>query len=168
MPATSIYDDIVNLAASTYAVPPDWIKGVIGAETSFLTPPKTWEPKVQEYAVGPMQILLSTARGLGFTGTVDELAEPLVNIPIGAAYLAELRGRYGDDFRAVYSAYNSGSPTMWQISSKVRANVERALSWLEQAGGAAAEDLPFELVLIPILAGGLWWLYHHARREKVS
>lgn len=159
MSSTGIYDAIVGQAAVNYGVPVEWIKAVIGAETSFESPaPKRWEPKVKEYAWGPMQILLSTARGLGFTGTGAELAEPLNNIAIGTAYLSQLRGRFGNDFRRVYSAYNSGRPDTWTISSQVRANVERATGWLQTFGGTVvAEENGFAIVILMAAAGVWWW-----------
>lgn len=175
MADTSVYDPIVAAAAAAFAVPAEWIKAVIGAETSFSTPaPDTWESRAGEYSYGPMQVLLSTARRLGFPGTAANLADPAGNIPVGALDLASLRNRFGDDFRLVYSAYNSGDPNAWQTSAQVAANVQRALTWLNQFGGSVhsfsdSGDSPsLETVPDPgtistggvIAIGGLvaWWL----------
>lgn len=133
MSNTGIYDAIVAQASAKYNLPASWIKAVIGAESSFdPNVPDRWEEKVQEYAYGPMQILLSTARMMGFNGTGAQLRQPAANIDVGAAYLARLRSQHGDDFRRIYSAYNSGNPDRWSTNAAVSANVTRAENWLGQ------------------------------------
>jgi soluble lytic murein transglycosylase-like protein len=79
-----------------------------------------------------MQLLTRTAKGLGYTGPAEGLYDPEVNIDLGAKLLGQLRSSYGDDFRRVYSAYNSGKPDLWQTSTQVAANVGRALTALEK------------------------------------
>lgn len=65
-------------------------------------------------AVGLMQILPTTAkavaRRLRIQGTMDEAAlqDPVTNIRVGTAYLAELLARYHDDERLALAAYNGG------------------------------------------------------------
>ncbi len=132
-----VYDDIIQAAASTFSVPVPWIEAVIDTESS-------WDPwaHVSGDGYGLMQLLESTARGLGFTGNVSDLFIPEVNIPLGVEYLGQLIARYGLDFRRVYSAYNSGNPDLWQTSTEVAAHVARAeaalLLYQAPAGGAAA------------------------------
>lgn len=158
---SSAYDNLVEAAAAAHAVPAAWIKAVIGAETSFAVPaPRRWEPKVNEYAYGPMQILLSTARGLGFGGTGADLEQPAINIDVGADYLSRIRGDYGNDFRRVYSAYNSGNPDRWLTSDQVRANVDRAMGWLGKFETGASG-----FGLLVILAAGAWWWSTQRRRK---
>ncbi len=153
MSSTDIYDAIVAQAAAAYGVPGAWIKAVIGAETSFQSP----APIGGAGERGPMQILLSTARGLGFSGTAAELADPVSNIAIGTAYLAEIRDRVGNDFRRVYSAYNSGNPDRWTVSSQVGANVERAVRWLDTFGGTVSAGGGDAMLLVIVAAAGVWW-----------
>lgn len=161
MSDTSIYDALVATAAGKYQVPAEWIKAVIGAESSFdPNVADRWESKVSEYAYGPMQILLSTARGLGFTGTGAQLRQPAANIDVGAAYLARLRSQLGEDFRRIYSAYNSGNADRWETSSQVRANVERALGWLEQFEPAGVGVAAIAAALV----AAWWWTRRKGRR----
>lgn len=130
------YDAMAAASSARHGVPVSWIKAFIGKETSFQIPaPRTWEPKVGEYAYGPMQILLSTARDLYPDMTAAELEFPESNVEVGAAYIRTLIDRVGNDFRDVYSAYNSGSPDNWKDpTSAVAANVAAALTWLQKFG----------------------------------
>jgi soluble lytic murein transglycosylase-like protein len=160
MTDTSMYDDAIAAAVAVYDVPAAWILATIGAETSFQSPaPSTWEPTVGEFAYGPMQVLLSTARGLGFAGSAAQLKDPATNIAIGAELLAQLRSSYGDDFQRVYSAYNSGNPDAWTTSSRVAANVARAITWLAQFTGtpAAADTVITPLAIAGVAGLILWW-----------
>lgn len=151
-PAT--YDHIVFPAAAEFGVPPEWLLATIGTETSFQTPaPRTWAPAVNEYAYGPMQILYSTARGLGFTGSPAELERPEVNIAVGAAYLADIRSRVGNDFRAAASEYYSGDPTRWRQNPEVARHVSRAVEWLQEAGGHPADLVDWLSAAVATFAG---------------
>ena len=124
---------MVARSAARHGVPASYIKAVIGAETSFEVPaPNRWEPAVGEYAYGPMQILLSTARQFYPSMTAAELQFPEANVDAGAAFIRYLMDRHGDDFQRIYSAYNSGNPDRWQTSGQVRSNVDRALTWLKR------------------------------------
>jgi soluble lytic murein transglycosylase-like protein len=123
-----MWEQIITDAGARYSVPESWINAVIDTESSRNPNAYRWEPARQEASYGLMQILASTAKGLGFTGDVfNGLYDPAVNIDLGAKLLGQLRGRYGDDFTRVYSAYNSGKPDTWQTSAQVAANVKRAL-----------------------------------------
>ena len=59
-------------------------------------------------SIGLCQIKLSTARGVGFTGTADQLMDPMVNTYYAAAYLRHQIDRY-KDVTAGLVAYNQGS-----------------------------------------------------------
>lgn len=56
---------------------------------------------------GVCQLKLQTARGVGFTGTADELYRPEVNARFAARYLKYQYARYSDWDKAVV-AYNQG------------------------------------------------------------
>jgi soluble lytic murein transglycosylase-like protein len=134
---SAVYDHIVFPAAAEFSVPPEWILATIGTETSFEVPaPKTWAPAVNEYAFGPMQILLSTARRLGFKGSGAQLARPENNIPVGASYLSVIRETAGNDFAAASSEYYSGDPERYKSDPAVGRHVDRALEWLKTVGGS--------------------------------
>lgn len=143
------FDPIIESAAAKWGVPFAWIKAVIGTESNFDAYAYREEPRISDASYGLMQLLTKTARGLGFSGWEDDLYNPEINIDYGTKLLAQLRSRYGSDFKRIYSAYNSGSPDKWETSSQVAHNVARAEEWLAQviedhpeavlaAGGGAA------------------------------
>lgn len=171
MQDVAYYDEIVADAAARHDVPAAFIKAIIGAESSYQIPAiNRWEPAAGEYAYGPMQILLSTARQFAPGITGPELERPYTNIDVGAAFVRDLMNRFGveTDFRRIYSAYNSGRPDRWETSDQVRSNVERAIGWLERfttetiaAAGATVSENPAGL----FLAGALLLLILMKRRS---
>jgi len=58
-------------------------------------------------AVGLMQVLPSTAGGLGAAGDKD-LHDPRVNLDVGSRYLGRLIEDYSGDLELVLAAYNAG------------------------------------------------------------
>ena len=87
-------------------------------------------------AVGLMQVLPSTARGLargaGLRGPVD-LRDPSINIEYGSMYLRELLERYHGSRLLAVAAYNAGTRRVdaWRLAAR-------------RAGHAlAANDIPF-------------------------
>jgi soluble lytic murein transglycosylase-like protein len=123
-----MFDVEIQTAASRWNVPVSWIQAVIQTESSWN--PNAYNASDPSGAYGLMQILFQTAQSLGYTGTAQGLFDPATNINLGTELLGQLRVRYGDDFRRVYSAYDSGSPDLWVTSEQVAANVARALSAL--------------------------------------
>jgi len=121
-------------------VPESWISAVIETESSWNPGAYRAEPQINDGSYGLMQILVKTARGLGYTGDPDGLWDPATNIDLGTKLLNELRGRYGEDFRRVYSAYNSGKPDLWQTSTQVGANVKRAVDNLTKWVSAGVSE----------------------------
>ena len=151
------FDALIADAAARYGLPFSWIKAVVATESNFDPMAQRSEPQINDESIGLMQLLTATARGLGFTGSIDELYDPWINIDLGARLLAQLKSRYGS-FRRVYSAYNSGNPDRWETSSQVLHNVERAEEWLarvieEHPEAAAAAGAG----LLVLLALGIWF-----------
>jgi soluble lytic murein transglycosylase-like protein len=54
---------------------------------------KDKEPTIVAASYGLMQILFTTASGLGFVGTAEELYDPTINIDLGAKALFEIMER---------------------------------------------------------------------------
>jgi soluble lytic murein transglycosylase-like protein len=124
-----MFDASIQYAAQTYNVPANWIKAVIQVESNWN--PEAYNASDPTGAWGLMQLLLSTARGLGYLGPGEGLFDPSTNILYGAKLLGQLRIQYGDDFNRVYSAYNSGDPDLWETSTEVYNNVMRAVDALQ-------------------------------------
>lgn len=157
-----MFDDLITGASVKYSIPESWIRAVIDVESA-------WNPNAYRYVSekdrswGLMQLTLPTARGLGWKGSnTDDLFDPALNIELGTKLLAENRRRFGDDFRRIYSAYNSGSPDLWQTSNEVAAHVSRAVAALEtyvqSAVTAVTGDASSTLTAILILAILAFWI----------
>lgn len=83
--------------------------GLMGVESGWKSGVSDkYEPHIDDASHGPMQILYGTARGMGFTGSREELRKPEVNVPLGLDYLQKQYRRYGNWGDAV-AAYNAGS-----------------------------------------------------------
>jgi len=127
-----MFDTEIATASRTWNVPESWIRAVIETESGWNAQAYREEPKINDASYGLMQLLYSTALGLGFTGTSTGLYDPATNIDLGTKLLGQLRKAYGDDFRRVYSAYNSGNPDLWARSKEVAAHVARAVDNLSK------------------------------------
>lgn len=144
-----MFDVIISGAASRYNVPESWIRAVIDVESGWN--PEAFNPNDPGGAWGLMQIIASTARGYGITD-LSTLFDPAVNIDIGTHLIHDIGET---DFRRMYSAYNSGDPDLWETSSEVAANVQRALEALGRYSTAGAGFL--------IVAIGAWYLIRKRR-----
>lgn len=130
------WQPIVLRESQATGVPAAWINAVILTESSGNANAYRAEPQIRDASYGLMQLLERTAKGLGYAGTPDGLYDPQTNIHYGVKLLAQLRARNGDDFARVYSAYNSGDPNKYKVSSQVAKNVNRALQNLSKVSVA--------------------------------
>jgi soluble lytic murein transglycosylase-like protein len=110
-PNENAYDALINQAASDNSVDPALIKGVIAQESNFVPTAYRSEPSIGDASYGLMQILLGTARGMGFDGSGQDLFDPSTNIQYGSAFLSDLirqSNNAGYDLDSAISAYNGG------------------------------------------------------------
>ncbi|MDT6939007.1 transglycosylase SLT domain-containing protein [Brucella pseudogrignonensis] len=115
------YSQIINRYASTYGVPSSLAHAVVRHESNF-------QPNVRGKAgeIGLMQIKLSTARGLGYTGSAKGLYEPSTNIQFGMKYLAMAQKLGGGSTCGTILKYNAGhgakrmNPTSAKYCSSVK------------------------------------------------
>ena len=104
--------DIKQTRVAFPGVPAAVIKAVIATESNF--DKRAYLAEVNDDgSVGLMQIRLSTARGLGYGGTSENLFVPAINVYYGTAYLNQLAAQVQhpegkEDWAAVISAYNGG------------------------------------------------------------
>ena len=130
----SEYDEYFTLAASTYQVPEALLKAMAKVESDFNP-----DAVSSAGAVGIMQLMPSTAKGLG----VEDPYDPKQNIMGGAKYVAELYrtfGAYSNGLELVIAAYNSGPETVkkagYQIpqNSETPNHVKKVMSYLTFPG----------------------------------
>ncbi|MBO1039713.1 lytic transglycosylase domain-containing protein [Brucella pituitosa] len=115
------YSQIINRYAATYGVSSSLAHAVVRHESNF-------QPNVRGAAgeIGLMQIKLSTARGLGYTGSAKGLYEPSTNIQFGMKYLAQAQKLGGGSTCGTILKYNAGhgakrmNPTSAKYCSSVK------------------------------------------------
>ncbi len=102
------YVDEIRMHAREAGVPAELIYGVMRQESLF-------NPRAisSANAYGLLQLLLPTARAVARRHgaqlpSSSELLRPEVNIPLGAAYLQEMRNRFDGQFVPALAAYNAG------------------------------------------------------------
>lgn len=151
-----MFDATIQDAAYLYNVPESWIRAIITIESDW--DPLAYNPNDPGGAWGLMQIIKDTANRYGITD-LQSLFDPAVNIDVGTHLLHDLRVRWGDNFSAVASAYNSGSGTAYQTDPNVAEYVRRALSALGQVAAGGAVGL--------LLVGFLWLLFYYGRNSRL-
>lgn len=105
----SAFEGAIQQAAATFGLDADLLRAVIWKESKGDPLAVRFEPRIPDTSYGLMQVLLGTARSLGFAGSMQELLDPATNIAVGTQYL---RSRFDEylDFRLAVASYNSGSP----------------------------------------------------------
>ncbi|WP_144474572.1 lytic transglycosylase domain-containing protein [Cytobacillus oceanisediminis] len=93
------FDGMIDQAAAMFNIPAKLIKSVIQKESNF-------NPNAVSHAgaSGLMQLMPSTARGLG----VKNVFDPADNILGGAKYLRQMLDRYDNNIELALAAYNAG------------------------------------------------------------
>ncbi|MGO9933174.1 MAG: transglycosylase SLT domain-containing protein [Steroidobacteraceae bacterium] len=122
------YPDPVNEAGRLAQLPPDWILAVMRQESLFRK-----DAVSRADARGVMQMLPGTAAAVArrrhmVSPAREDLYDPSVAIPLGAAYLRELLDRYGGQLSLSLAAYNAGAAAVarWLPHGPMDADV-----WIE-------------------------------------
>lgn len=87
-------------------------------ESRFNPKASRYEPKLKTKTIGLFQILLQTARSVGFKGKPSELYNPDTNILYGIKYLAKCQELYGKSPKQIMCCYNGG----WAVTDSVCKN----------------------------------------------
>lgn len=134
------FTGIIQAKAAQFGVDPNDIATIIQVESGGDSNAYRPEPRINDASYGLMQILGSTARGLGYTGDFAGLYDPATNIELGTRLWAQMQTRFHGDKAAMYSAYNSGSGTAYLNDSDVAGRVSRFLALLESGVESVAGD----------------------------
>ena len=138
--ADRAYDDIINDAATTYALDPDLIRAVMRAESAFN--PMVVSPAG---AQGLMQLMPALAEELGVTDPFD----PRQNIMAGAKYLRWLLDLNRGNIPLTLAGYNAG-PTVVSKYKRVppfketQRYVKKITGFLEDAKRDTRDTIPTE------------------------
>jgi len=97
------YASIINRYAATYGVPVPLAHAVVRHESGYRA-----NARGAAGEIGLMQLKLSTARGLGYTGSAKGLYDPATNIQYGMKYLAMARKLGGGTTCGTILKYNAG------------------------------------------------------------
>lgn len=119
------YDTYIKRAVHDFPDVPTYIvKAVIAHESGFNEKAHRDEPQIADSSRGLMQLLLKTARAVGYGGTPDGLYSPGVNIYYGTKLLSQNFARTGN-WPDALSAYNGGfRPTLAFGSVARRAGIK--------------------------------------------
>lgn len=97
------YRSLIERAVIGTTLPADVAEAVMGVESGY-NPARIGA----DGEIGLMQVMPPTARMLGFSGTLAELAMPEVNIRLGVNYLAQAWSRAGADLCTALMKYRAG------------------------------------------------------------
>lgn len=122
--------------ARARALPAEYALAVMEIE-SFYDP----EARGGDGEVGLMQVMPATARLLGFSGNLDELADPHTNIVLGVRYLAQAFRLAGGDLCTTVMKYRAGHAETRFSALSVR-YCERAREILRRDGYVVTGKVP--------------------------
>ncbi|SMH50180.1 lytic transglycosylase domain-containing protein [Mesorhizobium australicum] len=123
--ASGSYGDIIARYASTYGVPVSLAHAVIRVESNYRV-----NARGSAGEVGLMQIKPSTARGLGYSGSLKGLYNPETNIKYGMKYLGMAHKLGGGTTCGTILKYNAGhgAKRMNPVSAAYCSKVKRHLN----------------------------------------
>lgn len=135
--ALALYSGIIGRAAKMYGIPPQLLERQIMAESGGNPTARS-----QAGAMGLMQLMPSTARGLG----VSDPFNPQQNIMGGAKYLADQYAKFGSWSKAL-AAYNAGPGAVVKYGgvppfAETQDYVHQILGGLPSVGAAPQQSPP--------------------------
>lgn len=165
---------IVLQASQKYNVAPALILAHIKQESSFNPLAYRAEPQIGDASTGLMQILVGTAKSFDSSVSIEKLKDPVYNIDLGTAYIAQNLKKWPNILDAI-AAYNAGTPrkdeegyyvnskgvrNVQEYVNKVYKNFEDYTKWLQH--GAKNIDVtivePIWIVVFGIATVGIGYL----------
>lgn len=81
---------------------------IVENESNFKTSATNYEKTYKTHSAGLFQVMLPTARYLGFKGSFKQLMVPKTNIYYGLKYLKKCINKYGNNINKIGCCYNAG------------------------------------------------------------
>ena len=94
---------MIGAVSRRYRIDPLLLHAIVARESAYRS--GAVSPKG---ALGLMQVMPGTARGLGVADPGRLLTDPTLNLVTGATYLKQLQGQFGNNVPMVLAAYNAG------------------------------------------------------------
>lgn len=96
------YSTVVEVARR-YRIDPALLHAIVRQESGYRLTARS-----HKGALGLMQLMPATARGLGVKDVSQLTRDPVLNLSAGAAYLKQLQAQLGNNVPHVLAAYNAG------------------------------------------------------------
>lgn len=126
---TSPYREDIEKAATTYDLDPQLLYATIMTESEGNEFAFRYEPHIKDASFCVGQILLSTARSLGFSRNPKDLYQPEICIDLIGKYYRVMLDTHGElSIVQLARAYNAGSP----YKRAVRGHVNRFTFWYNE------------------------------------
>jgi soluble lytic murein transglycosylase-like protein len=111
----NVINNVIQKASATHGVPQHYIRGIIKVESNF-------NPNVVSHAgaQGLMQLMPSTARGMGVTNAFDIEQ----NIMGGTKYFKYCLNEFNNNYDLALAAYNAGDGAVRRAGNKIPNNKE--------------------------------------------
>jgi soluble lytic murein transglycosylase-like protein len=110
--SNSTLHDLIHKVAVSYEIDPLLLAAVVSVESGGNNSARS-----KKGARGLMQVMPQT--GLRFGADTDALANPVINLAVGAAYLKTLQARFGNRLPIVLAAYNAGEGAVVRYGEQV-------------------------------------------------
>lgn len=104
------YDEEIKYWSNQYEIPFALSKGLISVESAFNPKAYREEPQINDASRGLTQILLKTAREIGYANKPEDLFLPDTNLRWGLKFFTTLLNRQNYNVLDAVAAYNMGSP----------------------------------------------------------
>jgi soluble lytic murein transglycosylase-like protein len=107
-------DALIASVAHRYRINPHLLASMVNAESAGRQ-----RAVSHKGALGLMQVMPATARGLGVRDPRALLDDPVLAMHTGAKYLKQLQGQLGNNVPLVVAAYNAGPGAVIKAGRKV-------------------------------------------------
>lgn len=165
--------------AKQFKLDPALVFAIIRKESDFNIMDKRVEPTlekvsdpeaglIEDASVGLMQVLYSTAKSMGYKGSMEGLYDVDTNVYYGCRYLASRLSKYKDlPFDVQIATYNSGSPLWTDYTHTAVKNAYYSKMVLQFYAeykeifkdGFSKDSMIKSVVLGSIIGGMAIWLY---------